>query len=74
MAEIRVERAKRSRAWVWLLLLVLLIAVAWYLWASGMIGAKTTTTPDTTRTGMAAGHAVMTAARTVAPPRPAWAA
>jgi hypothetical protein len=75
MAEIRVERApKRGRGWLWLLLLVVLLAVAWYLWANGIVGAKTTTSPDTTRTGMAADHAVVIAARTVAPPRPASAA
>jgi hypothetical protein len=54
MAEIRVERVrKRGLGWLWLLLLVLLVAVAWYLWANGFLGARSTTpASDTTRTSL----------------------
>ena len=38
MAEIRVERKRRSGNWMWLLvLLVLVVAVAVYLWQAGYI-------------------------------------
>jgi hypothetical protein len=68
MAEIRVERApKRRLGWLWLLLIVLVLAAAWYLWANGFIGAKTTTAPDTTRTGAGPSPAAVIAVRDVAP-------
>jgi hypothetical protein len=73
MAEIRVERApKRRVGWLWLLLIVLLLAVAWYLWANGIIGAKTTTAPDTTRTGSGVSPVAVPALRDVGPPRFVW--
>jgi hypothetical protein len=75
MAEIRVERApKRRMGWLWLLVILLLLAAAWYLWATGMIGGRATTAPDTTRTGSGVRPAVVIAMRDVGPPRFAWAA
>ncbi|NUO39682.1 MAG: hypothetical protein HOQ31_13890 [Gemmatimonadaceae bacterium] len=69
MAEIRVERAPRRRmGWLWLVVIVLLIAVAWYLWANGVVGAKTTTAPDTTRTGLVGRPAAVTALLDVGAP------
>jgi hypothetical protein len=74
MAEIRVEREPRRRmGWLWLLVIVLLLAAAWYLWANGFIGTKTTTAPDTTRTGSGVGRAAATAMWDVGPSRLAWA-
>ena len=62
MAEIRVERErKRGLGWLWALLLVLLLAaVAWYLWANGYLGARSTSAPaDSTRTSLHVGHDVV---------------
>jgi hypothetical protein len=64
MAEIRVERVqKRGLGWLWALLLVLLLAaVAWYLWANGYFGARSTSpAADSTRTSLHVGHAVVRA-------------
>jgi multidrug resistance efflux pump len=61
MAEIRVERVrKRGLGWLWLLLLVVLLAVAWYLWANGYFGARSTTpAADSARTSLDVGHGVV---------------
>jgi hypothetical protein len=64
MAEIRVERVqKRGLGWLWALLLVLLLAaVAWYLWANGYLGARSTSAPaDTTRTSLNVGQGAIRA-------------
>lgn len=76
MAEIRVERVPRRRlGWLWLVLIVLALAVVWYLWSTGVIGgAKTTTAPDTTRTGSIERAATMHAMQNAGPPRLARAA
>ena len=68
MAEIRVERAPRRRGWVWVVVILLLLALAWYLWATGVIGGgKTTPVPDTTRTGSVAHPAAVTALHDAGP-------
>jgi hypothetical protein len=62
MAEIHVERVrKRGLGWLWALLLILLLAaVAWYLWANGYLGARSTSpAPDSARTSLEVGHGVV---------------
>jgi hypothetical protein len=64
MAEIRVERVrKRGLGWLWTLLLVLLLAaVAWYLWANGYFGVRSTgSAADSARTSLDARRAIVTA-------------
>jgi UPF0716 family protein affecting phage T7 exclusion len=73
MAEIRVERVqKRGLGWLWALLLVLLVAaVAWYLWSTGHLGARSVgPAADSTRTGLNAGRAVVTALLDAVPVAP----
>ena len=70
MAEIRVERVrKRGLGWLWaLIILLLVVAIAWYLWSNGYFGARSVGTPaDSTRTGMGAARALVTAMRDALP-------
>jgi hypothetical protein len=72
MAEIRVERVrKRGLGWLWMLLLVLLLAVAWYLWANGYFGVRSTgSAADSARTSLNARRAIVTVQRDVIPVPP----
>jgi hypothetical protein len=70
MAEIRVERAqKRGLGWLWALLLVLLLAaVAWYLWANGYFGVRTSSgRADSTRTSLGVPRTIVPALRHAVP-------